>query len=145
MSGRGASFVLMYGGHLSLDEKYSPTYVGGSYRPLQVSTNTNLEQLKIRILKSLKYDTSKYSVNLICRLPIRNEFIASVVEDDEVWQMVLSHAVGQILILYVDVKEITICNIAVDQLTSHMHEIYTFDGVTECSPTNPSFVQQYAE
>ncbi|PKU80762.1 hypothetical protein MA16_Dca014600 [Dendrobium catenatum] len=143
MSGRGASFVLMYGGHLSLDEKYSPTYVGGSYRPLQVSVNTNLEQLKIRILKSLKYDTSKYSINLVCRLPIGNEFIASVVEDD-VCQMVLSHAIRQILILYVDVKENSTRNIAVDQLTSHMHEIYTFDGVTECSPTNPSFVQQYA-
>ncbi|PKU71723.1 hypothetical protein MA16_Dca022215 [Dendrobium catenatum] len=145
MSGWGASFVLMYSGQLSLDEKYSPTYVGGSYRPLQVSANTNLEQLKIRILKFLKYGTSKYSVNLVCRLPLGNEFIASAVDDDEVCQMVLSHAGGQILILYVDVKEITTRNIAVDQLTSHMHEIYTFDGVTECSPTNPSFVQQYAE
>ncbi|PKU62951.1 hypothetical protein MA16_Dca029059 [Dendrobium catenatum] len=145
MSGRGASFILIYGGHLSLDDKYSPTYVGGSYRPLQVSANMNLEQLKIRILKSLKYDTSKYSVNLVCRLLLGNEFIASVVDDDEVCQMVLSHAVGQILLLYVEVKEIITENITVEQLTAHMHETYTFDGVTEYNPTNPSFMPQNVE
>ncbi|KAI0492252.1 hypothetical protein KFK09_026521 [Dendrobium nobile] len=35
MSGQGASFVLMYGGQLLLDEKYSQTYVGGSNRPFE--------------------------------------------------------------------------------------------------------------
>ncbi|KAL0925721.1 hypothetical protein M5K25_004088 [Dendrobium thyrsiflorum] len=145
MSGRGASFILMYGGQLSFDDKYSPTYVGGSYRPLQVGVKTNLDQLKMRVLKALKYDMSKYTVNLVCRLPLGNEFIGSPVEDDEVCEMVLSHAIRHILLLYVELKEISAQNVVAEQTTSEVHASFTFDGVTEGSMTNPSIVPQCAD
>ncbi|KAL0912763.1 hypothetical protein M5K25_016163 [Dendrobium thyrsiflorum] len=138
-------FILMYGGQLSLDEKYSPTYVGGSYRPLQVGVKTKLDQLKMRVLKALKYDMSKYTVNLVCRLPLGNEFIGSAVEDDEVCEMVLSHAIGQILVLYVELKEISAENVVAEQITSEVHASFSFDGVTKGGMMNRSIVPQCAE
>ncbi|KAL0909801.1 hypothetical protein M5K25_020699 [Dendrobium thyrsiflorum] len=102
MSGVRASFVLMYDGALSLDDNFAPTYIGGRIRPLQVPTSLNLEQLKVRVLKVLKYDTSKYTTTLVCRVRVGNEFIASHIEDEELCEIVLSHVDNKMLRMYVD-------------------------------------------
>lgn len=108
MSGRGATFVLMYGGELKVDTNFTPSYFGGRSRPLHVPRNCNLEQLKFRILRALKYDPSKYSVKLVCRVPVGNEYVASEVEDDEVCEVLLCQAATELLIMYVDVEEIEV-------------------------------------
>ncbi|KAI0519201.1 hypothetical protein KFK09_005980 [Dendrobium nobile] len=105
MSGRAATFVLLYGGELHIDEKFAPSYSGGRNRPLHVPRNIKLEQLKLRVLRALKYDPTKFSVNLICRVPVGNEFVASHVEDDDVCEVLLCQAATEFLIMYVDVEE----------------------------------------
>ncbi|KAL0909964.1 hypothetical protein M5K25_020883 [Dendrobium thyrsiflorum] len=50
--------------------------------------------------------------------------LVSPVEDDEICEMVLSHPIGQILLLYVELKEISAQNIVAEAS-------FTFDGVTE--------------
>ncbi|KAL0902860.1 hypothetical protein M5K25_028467 [Dendrobium thyrsiflorum] len=143
MSGRGASFVLMYGRELSLDDKYAPTYLGGSYRSLQVPANTNLEQLKFRVLRTLKYNTSKYTMMLVCHLPLGNELIASPVEDDEICEMVLLHAIGQILILYVEVEEINKLTNNAKNITPQVHESFSLEERVEVLSMIPPVEPQY--
>ncbi|KAI0510868.1 hypothetical protein KFK09_011478 [Dendrobium nobile] len=108
MSGRGATFVLMYREELKVDTNFTPSYFGGRNRPLHVPRNCNLEQLKFMILRALKYDPSKYSVKLVCRVPVGNEYVASEVEDDEVCEVLLCQAATEFFIMYVDVKEIEV-------------------------------------
>ncbi|KAH0471072.1 hypothetical protein IEQ34_000795 [Dendrobium chrysotoxum] len=43
----------------------------------------------MEILRALKYDASKFSVNLICRVPVGNEFVASHIEDDKIDSLAL--------------------------------------------------------
>ncbi|PKU82817.1 hypothetical protein MA16_Dca006115 [Dendrobium catenatum] len=97
--------MLLYGGELQVDDKFAPSYYGGKNRPLHVPKNINLEQLKLRILRALKYDPIKFSVNLVCRVPVGNEFVASHVEDDDACEVLLCQAETEFLILYVDVEE----------------------------------------
>ncbi|KAL0920661.1 hypothetical protein M5K25_009812 [Dendrobium thyrsiflorum] len=108
MSGRDATFILMYGGELQVDANFVPSYYGGRNRPLQVPRNINLEHLKLRVLKALKYDACKFSVDLVCRVPVGNNFIASHVEDDEVCEVILCQASTEFLVMYVEVELISL-------------------------------------
>ncbi|KAL0913949.1 hypothetical protein M5K25_017444 [Dendrobium thyrsiflorum] len=106
MSVRPPSFMLVYDGELSLDDKFSPTYIGGKCRPLQVPFNSTLKQLKERVLRALKYDPSKFLAAIVARFPVGKEFMASKVEDDDACEFALSLAATELLILYVEVEEI---------------------------------------
>lgn len=59
--------------------------------------NIKLDQLKLKILRALKYDASKFSMNLVGRVPVRNEFVASNIEDDEVCKVVLCQTTMEFL------------------------------------------------
>ncbi|KAL0908763.1 hypothetical protein M5K25_023272 [Dendrobium thyrsiflorum] len=93
MSGHDATFILIYGGELQMDANFVPSYYGGRNHPL--------------VLKALKYDACKFSVNLVCRVSVGNNFIVSHVEDDEVCKVVLCQATTEFLIMYVEIEEIS--------------------------------------
>ncbi|PKU69411.1 uncharacterized protein LOC110105575 [Dendrobium catenatum] len=144
MDGRLALFMLMFDGKLSVDEKFVPTYTRGKNRPLQVSINTKLEQLKLRVLKALKVDASRYTINIVCRFPVGNDFIATHVDDDEVCDIVISHAIGVCLILYVEVEEISFGNSTDENLTSQFRESFSFDHEVEMPGGGPMHsVEEY--
>ncbi|KAL0903398.1 hypothetical protein M5K25_027773 [Dendrobium thyrsiflorum] len=102
------SFILLYDGELSLDVNFSPTYIGGNCRPLQVSFKSTLKQLKDRVVRVLKYDPSKFTTTIVSHFSVGNEFIPSKVEDDEACEFELSIAVAEVLILYVEVGQIPV-------------------------------------
>ncbi|KAI0531183.1 hypothetical protein KFK09_000736 [Dendrobium nobile] len=144
MNGRLALFMLMFDGKLSVDEKFVSTYTRGKNRPLQVYINTKLEQLKLRVLKALKIDASRYTINIVCRFPVGNDFIATHVDDDEVCDIVISHAIGVCLILYVEVEEISFGNSTDENLTSQFRESFSFDHEVEMPGGGPMHsVEEY--
>ncbi|PKU81198.1 alkylated DNA repair protein [Dendrobium catenatum] len=137
MNGQLALFMLMFDGKLSVDEKFVPTYTGGKNRPLRVSINTKFEQLKFRVLKALKIDASRYTVNIVCRFPVGNDLIATHVDDDEVCDIVISQAIGVCLILYVEVEEKGLENNTNENLTSQFRESFSLDDEVEMHGGGP--------
>ncbi|KAH0470388.1 hypothetical protein IEQ34_000111 [Dendrobium chrysotoxum] len=137
MNAQLALFMLMFDGKLSVDEKFVPTYTGGKNRPLQVSINTNLEKLKLRVLKAMKIDASRHTVNIVCRFPVGNDFIATNVDDDEVCDVVISHATGVCLILYAEVEEKSLENSMDENLTSQFRESFSLDDEVEMHGVGP--------
>ncbi|KAL0903375.1 hypothetical protein M5K25_027749 [Dendrobium thyrsiflorum] len=135
MSVRPPSFMLVYDGELSLDDKFSPTYIGGKCRPLQVPFNSTLKQLKERVLRALKYDPSKFLAAIVARFPVGKEFMASKVEDDDACEFALSLAATELLILYVEVEEIrTECNFDEDNSTQ-IHDSVVVEHADELRDT----------
>ncbi|KAL0907989.1 hypothetical protein M5K25_022450 [Dendrobium thyrsiflorum] len=135
MSVRPPSFMLVYDGELSLDDKFSPTYIGGKCRPLQVPFNSTLKQLKERFLRALKYDPSKFLAAIVARFPVGKEFMASKVEDDDACEFALSLAATELLILYVEVEEIrTECNFDEDNSTQ-IHDSVVVEHADELRDT----------
>ncbi|KAL0917559.1 hypothetical protein M5K25_012628 [Dendrobium thyrsiflorum] len=135
MSVRPPSFMLVYDGELSLDDKFSPTYIGGKCRSLQVPFNSTLKQLKERVLRALKYDPSKFIAAIIARFPVGKEFMASKVEDDDACEFALSLAATELLILYVEVEEIrTECNFDEDNSTQ-IHDSVVVEHADELRDT----------
>ncbi|PKU70709.1 hypothetical protein MA16_Dca016907 [Dendrobium catenatum] len=117
--------MLLYGGELQVDEKFAPSYYEGRNRPLHVLRNINLEQLKLRILRALKFDPRNFSVNLVCRVPVGNEFVASHVEDDDVCEVLLCQAETEFLIMYVDVEEKNVSEDNIDPSNSKRYATST--------------------
>ncbi|KAL0914240.1 hypothetical protein M5K25_014566 [Dendrobium thyrsiflorum] len=75
-----------------------------------------------------------------------NEFIDFPVEDDEVYEMVLSHVIGQILILYVEVDEIGAPSNVVEIITPQVHETFILEekikGVPMIPPVKPLYANE---
>ncbi|PKU62041.1 hypothetical protein MA16_Dca012150 [Dendrobium catenatum] len=136
--------MLLYGGELQVDDKFAPSYSGGRNRPLHVPRNINLEYLKLRILKALKYDPRKFSVNLVCRVLVGTEFVASHVEDDDVCEVLLCHAETELLIMYVDVEK---KNVSEDNIKPPNSEKYVTSTQVERVDvvTSPSRVEAIEE
>ncbi|KAL0904150.1 hypothetical protein M5K25_026224 [Dendrobium thyrsiflorum] len=144
MSGRDATFILMYGGELQLDANFVPSYYGGRNRPLQVPRNINLEHLKLRVFKALKYDACKFSVDLVCRVPVGNKFIASHVEDDEVCEVILCQASTEFLVMYVEVELISLTGDNIEPQMSQRNESSTVHERVQIS-AGPSMLQPVEE
>ncbi|KAL0927845.1 hypothetical protein M5K25_002060 [Dendrobium thyrsiflorum] len=144
MSGRDATFILMYGGELQVDANFVPSYYGGRNRPLQVPRNINLEHLKLRVLKALKYDACKFSVDLVCRVPVGNNFIASHVEDDEVCEVILCQASTEFLVMYVEVELISLTGDNIEPQMSQRNESSTVHERVRMS-AGPSMLQPVEE
>ncbi|PKU67623.1 hypothetical protein MA16_Dca025980 [Dendrobium catenatum] len=136
--------MLLYGDELQVDDKFVPSYFGGRNRLLHVPRNINLEQLKLRILRALKYDSTKFSMNLVCRVPVGNEFVASHVEDDDVCEVLLCQTETKFLIMYVDVEE---KNISEDSIEPPNSERYATSTQVERVDvvTSPSRVEAIEE
>lgn len=106
MSRKLSSFMLVYGGVLSVDDNFFHHIRGEKNRSIQVPSSLSLDEFKLRIAGSLKFRTSKYMVSLVCRHPIGTSYVASDVHDEEVYEVALRQATEQMLMLYVNPEPI---------------------------------------
>ncbi|KAL0919735.1 hypothetical protein M5K25_011852 [Dendrobium thyrsiflorum] len=98
--------MLRYNSELTISNELVPKYVGGRTHLIDVPKQTTLTELNNTILRSLKYDTSANTTNLICRFPVNDAFVATHVENDEVCEYMLRAATTTNIFLYVEIVHV---------------------------------------
>ncbi|KAL0925473.1 hypothetical protein M5K25_003804 [Dendrobium thyrsiflorum] len=99
-------FILFFDGELQLAEDFTPTYIGGRNRPLQINNMITLEELKLRIIRALHRDCTGYTVYLACRLRNNGGHTVVRITDDEVCTFILVEARRRTVIVYVEFEEL---------------------------------------
>ncbi|KAL0905735.1 hypothetical protein M5K25_024173 [Dendrobium thyrsiflorum] len=98
--------LLYYGGELQVRNEFTPTYVGGTNRPLLVEDIIPLAQLKLRIISALRFNSLIQTVNLVCRIRNNGGYVATHVVDDEVCTYMLLEARRRTVTVYVEAEDI---------------------------------------